>query len=381
MIGSVIEAKQKVKILAGARAVGDAFLTVTVSTSRLDDWRVVAPTFLNSEFNRLTKETGVSREAKRLLQADLDYVLDLLKYEVTPGTEGLAVFADRQGGFFERIELPFRLMNRLMIEPSPYVRPVVHAIALLEPFALAQVSRDDSSLYLVDEWGASQADELTGPWLRSSDRETGEMSVKRYYAAARQDALVDLHFKEVGASLGNLIETSGVRRAVLCAQHDIASGFRRSLPPGVAAKIVAEIPFDAAATTGQMVVNARQAIEKARQEELAALANRIKEGLGKGGHGIAGFDDVLGAVARHQVQTLLVDRNYRVPGWRCLDCAWAGFTAAERCPACGGRTAPVGDVVGEIVRLAILQNGQVEVGEDIPVLDELGGVAGVLRYG
>jgi hypothetical protein len=41
---------------------------------------------------------------------------------------------------------------------------------------------------------------------------------------------------------------------------------------------------------------------------------------------------------------------------------------------------PVTDAVGEIVRLAILQNGQVEVGEDIAVLAELGGVAGVLRY-
>jgi stalled ribosome rescue protein Dom34 len=32
------------------------------------------------------------------------------------------------------------------------------------------------------------------------------------------------------------------------------------------------------------------------------------------------------------------------------------------------------------VRLTILQSGQVEVGEGIPVLEELGGVAGLLRY-
>ncbi len=57
-----------------------------------------------------------------------------------------------------------------------------------------------------------------------------------------------------------------------------------------------------------------------------------------------------------------------------------GLTAAERCPVCGGATVPVADAVGEIVRLAILQNGLVEVGEHIPVLTELGGVAGVLRY-
>jgi hypothetical protein len=57
-----------------------------------------------------------------------------------------------------------------------------------------------------------------------------------------------------------------------------------------------------------------------------------------------------------------------------------GLTEAKRCPVCGGATVPVFDAVGELVRLAILQNGQIEVGEKIPVLDELGGVAGVLRY-
>ena len=91
-------------------------------------------------------------------------------------------------------------------------------------------------------------------------------------------------------------------------------------------------------------------------------------------------DDVLGAVRRYQVQTLLIDRHHRVPGWRCLECGWVGLTPVDSCPACGVPTREIADAVGEIVRLAILQNGQVEVGENIPVLHELGEVAGVLRY-
>jgi hypothetical protein len=380
MIESAAVAKEKLTALAGARASRGVFLTVTLSTSRLDDWRNFAPTFLNSEFNRITKERGTSKEERRLLESDLEYVLDVLKYDLTAKTQGLAVFADGGAHYYERIELPLRLVNRLVIEPSPYVRPVVHALSLLQPFVVARVSRDESSLYLVDEWGAAKEDDLAGPWLRSSDRESGEVSIKEYYAAARQDALVDLHFKEVGASLAKLLDTSGVRRVALCAQHDIASAFRRTLPAAVAGKIVAEMPFDAAATTGQMLVGAREAVEKARHEEMVELAARIREGLGSGGRGVSGFDDVLGALGRHQVQTLLVDRNYRVPGWRCEECSWVGLTATARCPICGGGTLPVADAVGEIVRLAILQNGQIEVGENIPVLDELGGVAGVLRY-
>jgi len=381
MIDTAAAVRNKLKDLAGIHGTRGLLLTVTLSTSRLDDWKLVAPPFLNSEFNRITKELRLDKEERRSFQADLDYVLDVINYDVTPRTQGLAVFVDGPAGLYERIELPFRLMNRVVLEPSFHVRPVVHALALLEPFALARVSRDESSLYLIDEWGVAQEDDLTGPWLRSSDRESGELSIREYYAAARQDTLVELHFKEVAAALAKLLEGSGARRVVLCAQHDIASGFRRVLSPAMAARVVAEIPFDAAATTNQMVAAARQAVEQARGAEHAALAERIQESLGRGGRGVSGFDDVLVALSRHQVQTLLIDRNYRPPGWRCADCPWTGLAETDLCPVCGGPTLPLIDAGAELVRLAILENGEIEVGEGVPRLAELGGVAGLLRYG
>jgi hypothetical protein len=380
VIDTVAGAGEKLRALAGSKAANGAFLSVTLSTSRLDDWRQTAPVFLHSEFGRITKERGVTRDDKRALQADLDHVLDILNYELTPQTQGLAVFVDGAADFHERIELPLRLSNQVVVEPFPYVRPVAHALALLRPFVVARVSRDESSLYVVDEWGVASEDDLTGPWLRSSDRESGEVSIKEYYAAARQGTLVDLHFKEVAVALAKLLESSGVTRVVLCAQHDIATAFQRALPAATGARIAAEIPFDAAASTAQMVVSARAALEGARHEEAAALARRIKESLGRSGRGVSGFDAVLGTIRLHQLQTLLVDHGYTVPGWRCGECDWVGLAAVDRCPACGGEVQPLVDAVGELVRLAILQSAEIVVAEELPALAKLGGVAGLLRY-
>ena len=85
-------------------------------------------------------------------------------------------------------------------------------------------------------------------------------------------------------------------------------------------------------------------------------------------------------MGRGQLQTLLVDRNYEFRAGDARTCSWVGLATVERCPVCGGDVLPTIDAVGELVRLTILENGQVEVGEHIPVLDELGGVAGLLRY-
>lgn len=380
MIDSLASVTQKLKDLASARAPRGEFLTATLSTSRLDDWRQFAPTFLNSEFTRITKERDLSKDERHVLEGELDEIAAVLQYDLTPRTQGLALFANGEGGLYQRIELPFRLINRVVLEPSPYVRPVVHALSLLEPFIVARVSRDESSLYLVDEWGVAREDDLTGPWLKTSDRETGELSIKDYFAAARQDSLVELHFKEVAATLAKWLEGTSVRRVVLIAQHDIATAFRRALSPPVAPKVVAEIPFDADITTSQMLVNARTAANEARRREITQLVGRINEGMGSQGRGAAGFEGVLGGLERSQIQTMVVDRNYRPPGWSCPDCDWAGLTPIERCPLCGGAPVPIADAVGELVRMAILQGSQVEVAEDIPVLDELGGIAALLRF-
>jgi len=153
MIDSLAAATTKLRDLAAARSPHGEFLTVTLSTSRLDDWRQLGPTFLNSESARMSREGTLSKDQKHALESEIAEIAAVLQYDLTDSTQGLALFADGDGSIYQRIELPFRLINRLVLEPSPYIRPVVHALSLLEPFIVARVSRDESSLYLVDEWG------------------------------------------------------------------------------------------------------------------------------------------------------------------------------------------------------------------------------------
>jgi len=56
------------------------------------------------------------------------------------------------------------------------------------------------------------------------------------------------------------------------------------------------------------------------------------------------------------------------------------LAAGPACPVCGGELVPITDSMGEAVRTAILQGAYVEVGENLPALDALGGIGGLLRY-
>lgn len=372
--------RDSLKNLAAAQNDSGVFVSAFVSTSRLDDWRQTAPTFLNSESSRLLKERALDKEPRRRLQDDVERILEVLRYEVGPHTEGLAVFADGQSGRFESFELPFRLQNRLVVEPTAYVRPLIHALSLLEPFILVRVSRDESTVFSVDEWRLTGVEGHNGPYLKSTDRETGDVPVKEYYAAARQESLVDLHFKDVSAAVDRILDETGATHVVLAGQHDIVAHFKKTLSAHAATMVAAEMALDTVATTAQLLVGARAALEGARQVAMEGLAHRISEGLGSGGRGVAGFDDTLAALRRGQVQTLLVDRGYRPPGWRCVACGHVLLAPAGKCPVCGGAVVPVEDAVGEAVRTAVLQGAFVEVGEQVAELEALGGIAGLLRY-
>lgn len=372
--------KEYLKKLATYQNDRGQLVTVSLSTSVLDDWRETAPTFLNSEFSRIVKERAIGKDARRSLEEDFQRILEVVQYEVQHETQGLVVIADASEGLFERVELPLRLKNRFIVEPHAYIRPLVHALAVMEPFVLVRVSRDDSSIYVVDWWRLTRQDDFTGPYLRSSDRATGEVPVKEYYAAARQETLVEQHFKDVAQALDRLLDETGIRQVAICGAHDIVARFRKALAARVDAKVVAEIPCDAAATLTQLLVAAREAIGDARIRELARLVEKVQDGLGPRGLSVAGFDQTMQALLFGQVDTLFVERGFRPPGCLCLKDNLVWVVQHPACPVCGGDLFLLDDALGEAVRLGVLYGAEVEVVEGVERLRDLGGVAALLRY-
>jgi rubrerythrin len=379
-MGATMIDRESLRNLASTRSADGAIVSAFFSTSRLDDWRQTAPTFLNSESNARLREYGLGKDARRRVQDDVARIQEVLRYDVGSQTEGLAVFADAENGRFEQFELPFRLINRVVVQPTAYVRPLVHALSLLEPFVLVRVSRDDGMIYSVDDWHLTRTEEHAGPYLKSTDRETGDVPIKEYYAAARQETLVDQHFKDMATALDRVVDDLGAAHVVLAGQHDIVSNFRKALSARSAAKVVAETALDHNASDSRLIEGAREALAGARHAAMEELAVRITDGMGAGGRGVGGFDDTFAALRRSQVRTLLVDRHYRPPGWICPACEHVTLAPTESCPVCGEGMTPAADAVGEAVRLAVLNGAFVEVAEDIPALDALGGIGGLLRY-
>ena len=68
-------------------------------------------------------------------------------------------------------------------------------------------------------------------------------------------------------------------------------------------------------TTADDVFDAARPVieEHERTAERDAL-DRLQQGVGAGGRGVAGLDDVLGVLNERRVETLLIEERFQMPG-------------------------------------------------------------------
>jgi peptide subunit release factor 1 (eRF1) len=121
-------------------------------------------------------------------------------------------------------------------------------------------------------------------------------------------------------------------------------------------------------------------VERQSEDELVESAITA---AAKGGAGVIGLADTLGAVYEGRVHILLVDEEYKATGYRCQQCGYISAQAPKalkQCPFCDGKVKKIDDAVDLVVREVIDQGGQVEVVTDNPDLKRVGHIAALLRY-
>jgi peptide chain release factor subunit 1 len=117
------------------------------------------------------------------------------------------------------------------------------------------------------------------------------------------------------------------------------------------------------------------------QRERLAL-ERVREGLGPGGHAATGADDALALLNDGRVRTLMLVPGFAAPGVRCPQCGWMEVSADPAvCPTDGAALETVEDIIENAVEAALAQDAEVLVFRHRQ--EELaadGSIAVLLRY-
>jgi len=303
-------------------------------------------TYLNENFNKLQKE----------------------------GSEGLAIFISQPLDFFEAHPLPMTVENSMVLDASPYIRPLAKFLEEFEDFGIILLDHNHARIYLVKAGAIAETGRLHEEIFHHHKK--GGFSQMRFQR--KRDGELVHFYKDIAEEAGKVFEGTKIRRIIVAGQSDAKKNFIPYLPKFYQDKIIAVLNIETETPDEEVVRDTFPVFfEKERQEELE-MVEEFMGAVMKGSGAAYGMQDVLDATKNGRSETILINMNFKSPGYKCESCNIVKL-GSGKCDFCGGPLHQV-DAVEELVELAQQTGAKVEFVAENESLESLGGVGATLRW-
>jgi peptide chain release factor subunit 1 len=316
-----------------------------------------------------------------------------------PHHPGLALFAGGAGGDVTAVPLPQAPAEAVTWAALPELTGLAAALDEHERVGVALVDQERARLFTVYLGEIETRRELhdpvppkheSGGWSARAPSPDG--SHRAYHVAGargateagyvrHRDELALRHARRTARALAALARTHPFDRLLLGGPPEALAGLRQQLPRPLRAKLGGTVQLELFAGEAEVLRAAREAGAALERRAEQAMVAGLLEAAGSPNVTL-GVDATLAALAERRVHVLFVAGGYAAAGSECAACGRLVEGAVARCPACGGRTAPVPDLAGRAARRAAEQGARVETvaGVAAALLEERGGLGAWTRY-
>jgi peptide chain release factor subunit 1 len=327
----------------------------------------------------LERLEGLAHDERVALRDDLRRIDSLLASPDAPfkGARSLAVFSSSPDGLFEVIQLTRPVAARVVLEPSPYVEPMLAAVARRR-WLVALVNRRSARLLTGAPDRLRERQRLDGGGHGQHDQ--GGWSQANYERSVEKDAMD--HLRAVADAVHRRWRRERFDRMVLGGPQEVVARFEELLADEVRERLVPErVDVDlGSATEAQVRGEVEQIVlEDERRGEREAL-ERLEAGVGSGGRAVEGVSATLAALGERRVACLLLAPGFDREGSRCPSCGLLLAAGDARCPADGTELGRVEHLREAVVEAAVFQDAEVLVIAHHPDREPREGIAALLRF-
>jgi len=292
------------------------------------------------------------------------------------GARGVAAFASPAHGFGRAFALAAPVENRVVLDSSPYVRPLARHVDEHEAFVLVLIDGEHGVVYLVDEG----IPDLAGRSRMSliGRHKKGGMSQMRYQR--HRQGRVEKFYAEIAGHVDRLVEGGEASRVFVAGPGQAKRQFVDHLGAKAREGLLAVEDVDFKGATADDVL-LKRFMDLARREEAEASAEAVRMLAGAFARGdltAGGGLETARAARDGRVDLLVVEKDHTVPGGKC-ETHQSYFPPGERC-ACGSEGTKV-DLANEAIEGVLRTEGSVEfVKRGHPILREIDGLGALLRW-
>ncbi len=281
----------------------------------------------------------------------------------------IAVFASNKYNFLKLIKLPVKVDNLLIVDSSPYLRPLARILDEWESFTLVIVSSNYAKIFSIS-FGKIQDTKKLSSDIMSKHKKGGWSQAR--FNRIRKGA--------IHAFLSDVKEEVIKRadeRIIIAGPGTVKNQFIDMLPIDIQDRIV-DIKDINVEDENDILKKSVYLISEREKRQSHEAVQHLKEEILKDGLAVYGLEETLNAVKNGQLELLIIQKDKKIPGWICEKCQVVKRGINPICPYCKGKTSEV-DVIEEILEFAERTDAEIEFTDDEDIA-ALGHVGGILRY-
>jgi len=357
------------------RPVVSLFLDMSVNSNNKRQHQV----FLNQkrdQFDELEQEWMTTHEEG--VQSLWERVQGWLDTGFDEANRGVVVYAEVGGDWFEAMQFPIPVQNRLVAAPRPVVGPLAQVLQSYHHYGVVLLDREHVRILSV--YLGTLLDELehrADPLPANNDVQAGGYSQSRYQRRKAEE--MRHFFKEFAHEVEEFAARYQPQDLVLVGTDENVAKFREFLPDSLLQKVVYQGPMAVDENPAEVIQRLEPHLRADLEAHQREVVEQVRDRVVNDYLATAGFRGTLTALQEGRVDTLLLARDGRRDGVRCAQCGFVFDRGLKKCPYDGSDALAEVDVVEEMVRMAEGQGVAIAFAEPGEVAD-LKGAAALLRY-
>ncbi len=325
----------------------------------------------------MAKDHTLDREVRLSVRGDVERIeTELTRERPKPGA--VAVFSCSGKDFYEEIELPRRVRDRIMVDATPWVRPLLAVLDEYHRTCILILDKEMSRTWELYQEELNETSEVLDRALRKPDY-AGWHGLEEYRVRNKEEELAKKHFRKVATVLDDFYRAGRFDLLAIGGHDHEVPVFQEFLPHRLRGSVAGTFTIDPQTTTiGDIRASAEAVVDQYERNEDRNGVAEVFEKAAARGNAVVGLERSLWAGSVAAIQRLLIQEDATAPGVVCDESGWLA-ESGDTCIICGQPTRKTDDVIDELAQAVIDTGGTVEhVIADTPLRDYL--AAADLRY-
>ncbi|HEX8675496.1 MAG TPA: VLRF1 family aeRF1-type release factor [Longimicrobium sp.] len=359
----------------GGRPVISLFLDMSVNHNNKRQWDV----FLSQKRAQLEEiEPELIQREGAAVDELAARIRTWIADDFDQSNRGVVIYAEVGGDYFEAMQFPVPVQNRMVVSERPVVGPLAQVLESYHHYGVILLDREHVRILSVYLGSLLDEIELHGdPLPIPSHVKAGGYSQSRLQRRKAEE--MRHFFKDFAAEVEEFVDRYHPQDLVLLGTEENTAKFREFLSDSILQRVVHTgnmwVDEPAAGVMEKLEPLLRADLERREREVVEQLKDRVAHDY----LATAGFQGTLAALQEGKVDTLVLASDHRQDGVRCGQCGFVFARELKTCPYDGSSTLEGVDVVEEMVRMAEGQGVQIAFAAAAEV-QELKGAGALLRF-